>query len=115
MERRAAYVREAGADVPIVCIHASASSSGQWRPLMDRLAMILPGLLVALTLIVLYDFSKVASTAGIDHCEVPAAATPAIDRHRRRPPPTLALCLTSRQRSGRMKFPGEIAGLAPIQ
>ena len=38
MERRAAYVREAGADVPIVCIHASASSSGQWRPLMDRLA-----------------------------------------------------------------------------
>jgi pimeloyl-ACP methyl ester carboxylesterase len=38
MERRAAYVREAGAGVPLVCIHASASSSGQWRPLMDRLA-----------------------------------------------------------------------------
>ena len=38
MPRRAAYVREAGAGVPIVCIHASASSSGQWRPLMDRLA-----------------------------------------------------------------------------
>jgi pimeloyl-ACP methyl ester carboxylesterase len=38
MEPRDAYVREAGAGVPIVCIHASASSSGQWRPLMDRLA-----------------------------------------------------------------------------
>ena len=38
MERRGAYVREAGAGVPIVCIHASASSSSQWRPLMDRLA-----------------------------------------------------------------------------
>ena len=38
MERRDAYVREAGAGVPLVCIHASASSSGQWRPLMDRLA-----------------------------------------------------------------------------
>jgi pimeloyl-ACP methyl ester carboxylesterase len=38
MERRDAYVREAGAGVPLVCIHASASSSSQWRPLMDRLA-----------------------------------------------------------------------------
>jgi pimeloyl-ACP methyl ester carboxylesterase len=38
MERRGAYVRETGAGVPLVCIHASASSSGQWRPLMDRLA-----------------------------------------------------------------------------
>ena len=38
MERRDAYVRESGAGVPLVCIHASASSSGQWRPLMDRLA-----------------------------------------------------------------------------
>jgi pimeloyl-ACP methyl ester carboxylesterase len=38
MERRDAHVREAGAGVPVVCIHASASSSGQWRSLMDRLA-----------------------------------------------------------------------------
>jgi pimeloyl-ACP methyl ester carboxylesterase len=38
MERRDAYVRESGAGVPLVCIQASASSSGQWRPLMDRLA-----------------------------------------------------------------------------
>jgi pimeloyl-ACP methyl ester carboxylesterase len=38
MERRDAYVRDSGAGVPLVCIHASASSSGQWRPLMDRLA-----------------------------------------------------------------------------
>jgi pimeloyl-ACP methyl ester carboxylesterase len=34
----AAAYREAGAGVPVVCIHASASSSGQWRPLMERLA-----------------------------------------------------------------------------
>ena len=33
-----AYVREAGAGEPVVCIHASASSSAQWRPLIDRLA-----------------------------------------------------------------------------
>jgi pimeloyl-ACP methyl ester carboxylesterase len=35
---RGAYVREAGAGDPVICIHASASSSAQWRPLMDRLA-----------------------------------------------------------------------------
>src|SRR5262245_20539749 len=33
-----AYVREAGTGPAVVCIHASASSSAQWRPLMDRLA-----------------------------------------------------------------------------
>jgi pimeloyl-ACP methyl ester carboxylesterase len=33
-----ASFREAGAGVPVVCLHASASSSGQWRPLMERLA-----------------------------------------------------------------------------
>ena len=38
MESRNAYVREAGAGVPLICLHASASSSGQWRPLMDRLS-----------------------------------------------------------------------------
>jgi pimeloyl-ACP methyl ester carboxylesterase len=32
-----AYYREAGAGKAIVCLHASASSSAQWRPLMDRL------------------------------------------------------------------------------
>ena len=37
-EPRGAYVREAGAGEPVVCLHASASSSAQWRPLMDRLA-----------------------------------------------------------------------------
>jgi pimeloyl-ACP methyl ester carboxylesterase len=36
--RAGAAFREAGAGVPVVCIHASASSSGQWRPLMERLA-----------------------------------------------------------------------------
>lgn len=34
----APYVREAGSGTSIVCIHSSASSSGQWRPLMERLA-----------------------------------------------------------------------------
>ena len=29
--------REAGAGKAVVCLHASASSSAQWRPLMDRL------------------------------------------------------------------------------
>ena len=38
MVHRGASFREAGAGVPVVCIHASASSSGQWRPLMERLA-----------------------------------------------------------------------------
>jgi pimeloyl-ACP methyl ester carboxylesterase len=33
-----AYFREAGTGPAVVCIHASASSSAQWRPLMDRLA-----------------------------------------------------------------------------
>src|SRR5512144_3434751 len=32
------FVREAGTGPAVVCIHASASSSAQWRPLMDRLA-----------------------------------------------------------------------------
>jgi pimeloyl-ACP methyl ester carboxylesterase len=32
------YVREVGAGIPVVCIHASASSSGQWRALMERLS-----------------------------------------------------------------------------
>jgi len=32
------YVREAGAGDPVLCIHSSASSSAQWKPLMDRLA-----------------------------------------------------------------------------
>ena len=30
--------REAGLGPSVVCIHGSASSSGQWRPLMDRLS-----------------------------------------------------------------------------
>lgn len=30
--------REAGSGQAVVCLHASASSSAQWRPLMDRLA-----------------------------------------------------------------------------
>ena len=38
MQHRRASFREAGTGVPVVCIHASASSSGQWRPLMERLA-----------------------------------------------------------------------------
>lgn len=39
MNRRAgAHYREAGAGNGVVCLHASASSSAQWRPLMDRLA-----------------------------------------------------------------------------
>jgi pimeloyl-ACP methyl ester carboxylesterase len=33
-----AFFREAGCGAPVVCIHSSASSSAQWRPLMDRLA-----------------------------------------------------------------------------
>lgn len=31
------FFRESGEGEAIVCIHASASSSGQWRPLMERL------------------------------------------------------------------------------
>ena len=33
-----AFLREAGRGPAVVCVHASASSSAQWRPLMDRLA-----------------------------------------------------------------------------
>ena len=33
-----ASFREAGTGTGVVCVHASASSSGQWRALMDRLA-----------------------------------------------------------------------------
>jgi hypothetical protein len=33
-----AYFREAGSGTSVVCIHSSASSSGQWRALMERLA-----------------------------------------------------------------------------
>jgi pimeloyl-ACP methyl ester carboxylesterase len=33
-----AAFREAGSGPAVVCLHCSASSSGQWRPLMDRLA-----------------------------------------------------------------------------
>jgi len=32
------YYREAGIGPSVVCIHCNASSSSQWRPLMDRLA-----------------------------------------------------------------------------
>ena len=32
------FVREAGAGPGVVCLHANASTSGQWRGLMDRLA-----------------------------------------------------------------------------
>lgn len=32
------YVREAGTGPAVVCLHANASSSAQWRGLMDRLA-----------------------------------------------------------------------------
>ncbi len=33
-----AFYREAGCGKALLCLHASASSSAQWRPLMDRLA-----------------------------------------------------------------------------
>jgi len=33
-----AYFREAGSGPAVVCLHCSASTSGQWRPLMERLA-----------------------------------------------------------------------------
>jgi pimeloyl-ACP methyl ester carboxylesterase len=38
MQPRAPYFREAGLGTSVVCIHASASSSGQWRALMERLS-----------------------------------------------------------------------------
>jgi pimeloyl-ACP methyl ester carboxylesterase len=33
-----AYFREAGSGPAVLCLHCSASSSGQWRPLMEQLA-----------------------------------------------------------------------------
>jgi pimeloyl-ACP methyl ester carboxylesterase len=33
-----AHFREAGTGQGLVCVHSSASSSGQWRALMDRLS-----------------------------------------------------------------------------
>jgi pimeloyl-ACP methyl ester carboxylesterase len=38
MRPQAPYFREVGSGTAVVCIHSSASSSGQWRPLMERLA-----------------------------------------------------------------------------
>jgi len=38
MQPQAPHYREAGSGTTVVCIHASASSSGQWRTLMERLA-----------------------------------------------------------------------------
>ena len=38
MQLPAANFREAGAGTAVVCLHSSASSSGQWRALMERLA-----------------------------------------------------------------------------
>ena len=32
------HVREAGSGTSVVCLHANASSSAQWRPLLERLA-----------------------------------------------------------------------------
>jgi pimeloyl-ACP methyl ester carboxylesterase len=32
------FCREAGAGPGVVCLHANASTSGQWRALMDKLA-----------------------------------------------------------------------------
>lgn len=32
------FIREAGSGPAVVCLHANASTSGQWRPLMERLA-----------------------------------------------------------------------------
>ena len=32
------FVREAGAGAPVVCLHANASSSAQWRGLMEVLS-----------------------------------------------------------------------------
>jgi pimeloyl-ACP methyl ester carboxylesterase len=37
-QKQAPYFREAGSGTAVVCIHSSASSSGQWRALMERLA-----------------------------------------------------------------------------
>ncbi|ODV08263.1 MAG: hydrolase [Rubrivivax sp. SCN 70-15] len=38
MNRTEPHVREAGAGEAVVCLHANASTSGQWRGLMDLLA-----------------------------------------------------------------------------
>jgi len=38
VQPQAPYFREAGAGTAVVCIHSSASSSGQWRALMERLS-----------------------------------------------------------------------------
>lgn len=38
MQPQVPYFREAGSGTSIVCLHSSASSSGQWRALMERLA-----------------------------------------------------------------------------
>lgn len=38
MDRAEPYYREAGTGPGVVCIHANASTSGQWRGLMDALA-----------------------------------------------------------------------------
>jgi pimeloyl-ACP methyl ester carboxylesterase len=39
MQPPRAFFREAGAGPSVVCLHASASSSRQWQPLMDTLAL----------------------------------------------------------------------------
>lgn len=38
MAKLVAHFREAGTGPPVVCLHSSASSSGQWRSLTDRLS-----------------------------------------------------------------------------
>lgn len=38
MDRPAPFCREAGEGPTVICLHSNASHSGQWRPLMDRLA-----------------------------------------------------------------------------
>lgn len=38
VDKPAAYFREAGTGPPVVCLHSSASSSGQWRTLTDQLS-----------------------------------------------------------------------------
>jgi pimeloyl-ACP methyl ester carboxylesterase len=38
MQRPTPFFREAGAGPGVVCLHSNASSSGQWRALMERLA-----------------------------------------------------------------------------
>lgn len=38
MQPHVPFCREAGVGPSVVCLHSSASSSGQWRALMDRLA-----------------------------------------------------------------------------